>query len=248
MFVAPQHMASALPWRTSSEHRAAAVSGTAFRPKSEPTLEGPPMLKPTKATTTLRTLVLLTIALTIGACSADVTSPSAPSAAISSKSMFVPSEASRSLVGVVDGTYTVTVDPTIDQSFNLGPNHLDIPADGICDLGKSRYGPRYWDDRCTPEKNLVQLTVIIKHASSTHPSIDFFPAMRFNPKKTVQLYMYAPRVSIQDAKNWQMLYCPDKGGCFDESLTDASLTTSIDYTNNVLFRRVKHFSGYTVAE
>ena len=72
--------------------------------------------------------------------------------------------------------------------------------------------------------------------------------MRFNPKKTVQLYMYAPRVSREDAKNWLMLYCPDRGGCFDESLNDASLATSIDYTNNVLFRRVKHFSGYTVAE
>ena len=191
---------------------------------------------------------MLTSALMIGACSADVTSPTAPSAAISTPSMFAPSLSSRSLVGVVDGTYTVTVDPTRDQSFNLGPNHLDIPADGICSLGKSGYGPKFWDSRCTPERNPVELTVIIKNASSAHPSMDFFPAMRFNPKKSVQLYMYAPRVSSQDAKNWQMFYCPDRGGCFDESLTDASLVTHIDYTNNVLFRRVKHFSGYTVAE
>jgi hypothetical protein len=206
------------------------------------------MLMPTKAATNLRNLVLLTSALTIGACSADVTSPSAPSAAISTPSMFVPSLSSRSLVGVVDGTYTVIVDPTQDQSFNLGPNHLDIPAGGICNLAKSGYGAKYWDKQCSPETKPVELTVIIKNASGTHPSMDFFPAMRFNPKKTVQLFMYAPRVSREDAKNWQMFYCPDKGGCFDESLTDASLATHIDYSNNVLFRRVKHFSGYTVAE
>ena len=45
-----------------------------------------------------------------------------------------------------------------------------------------------------------------------------------------------------------MFYCPDKGKCVDESLTDSDLTTYIDYPNNILFRRIKHFSGYTVAE
>ena len=206
------------------------------------------MLMPMKATTHVRGLVVLAGALMIGACSADVTSPTAPGATRSTTSMFVPSSAAKSLVGVVDGVYSVRIDPTRDQSFNLGPNHLDIPANGICNLTRSGYGAKYWDKACSPETNPVQLTVIIKHASSEHPSIDFFPAMRFNPRKTVQLFMYAPRVSRDAAKDWQMLYCPDKGGCFDESLTDASLTTLIDYENSVLFRRVKHFSGYTVAE
>jgi hypothetical protein len=206
------------------------------------------MLMPKKAATHLNRLVVLTGALLIGACSADVTAPPAPSAAISTPSMFAPSASAKSLVGVSDGTYAVMIDPTQDQSFNLGPNHLDIPANGICDLVRSGYGPKYWDRECKPQTTPVELTVIIKHASSAHPSIDFFPAMRFNPRKTVQLFMYAPRVSMEEAKNWQMFYCPDKGGCFDESLTDASLVTHIDYANNVLFRRVKHFSGYTVAE
>ena len=162
--------------------------------------------------------------------------------------MFVPSDAAKALIGVVDGTYSVTVDPTKDNSFNLGPNHLDIPAYGICNLVTSGYGPGYWDRSCQPQTLPVTLTVIIKNASSDHPSIDFYPAMRFNPYRSVRLYMYAPNVSVADAKNWQMLYCPDFGGCFDESVNDSSLQTRIDYTNNVLFRRVKHFSGYTVAE
>ena len=81
-----------------------------------------------------------------------------------------------------------------------------------------------------------------------HPSLNFYPAMRFNPSKTVNLYMYAPNVSPTDAKNWLMSYCPDLGGCIDESLTDTSLSTVIDYDHDMLFRRVKHFSGYTVAE
>jgi hypothetical protein len=162
--------------------------------------------------------------------------------------MFVPTDAAKALIGVIDGTYAVTVDPTRDNSFNLGPNHLDIPAYSICNLLFSGYGPGTWDRSCQPQTQRLVLTVIIKNASSAHPSIDFFPAMRFNPDKTVQLFMYAPNVSSSDAKNWQMLYCPDFGGCFDESVNDASLQTKIDYRNDVLFRRVKHFSGYTVAE
>lgn len=206
------------------------------------------MLMPKKAPTHVRRFILLTGALVLGACSADVTSPTASVAPVSTSSMFVPSDAAKSLVGVVDGTYSVVVDPQRDNSFNLGPNHLDIPAHAICDLGRSGYGPTYWDRGCPPQTHALVLTVIIRGAKTDHPSMDFAPAMRFDPYKKVQLYMYAPHVSLEDEKNWLMLYCPDHGKCIDESLTDASLVTNIDYTNNVLFRRVKHFSGYTVAE
>ncbi|CAN5564776.1 hypothetical protein BH09GEM1_BH09GEM1_44630 [soil metagenome] len=214
----------------------------------EPSSKANPMLMPMKAPTHVRRLAILMGVLVLGACSADVTAPAAKVAPISTQSMFVPSAAAKALIGVVDGTYSVTVDPTRDQSFNLGPNHLDIPAFGICNLAWSGYGPQFWDRSCSPQTSPIVLTVIIKNASSDHPSIDFSPAMRFNPNKTVQLFMYAPNVSVNDAKNWQMLYCPDFGSCFNESLYDSSLQTRIDYSNNVLFRRVKHFSGYTVAE
>ena len=162
--------------------------------------------------------------------------------------MYAPTDAQKSLVGVADGTYAVTFDPTHKQSFALGPNHLDIPANAVCDLVSSGYGMSYWDKPCSPQQAPLTLTIVIRNASSNHPSIDFFPAMRFSPTKKVELYMYAPQVSEKDATNWVMLYCPDVGGCIDESLVDRSLRTVIDYRANMLFRRVKHFSGYTVAE
>ncbi len=242
-------MAPALPSTLpNSTSRDEPFPGSRVPSNTRAPLEGHSMLMPMKAPTHVRRLVLLAGALVLSACSADMTAPPSAIAARSTPSMFVPSVSAKSMVGVVDGTYSVMVDPTRDQSFNLGPNHLDIPAGGICNLGRSGYGPRYWDKPCAPETRRVELTVVIKNASSSHPSIDFFPAMRFNPKKTVQLFMYAPHATRDEAKNWQMFYCPDNGGCFDESLTDRSLLTSVDYSNNVLFRRVKHFSGYTVAE
>ena len=185
----------------------------------------------------------------LGACSGEVTAPAAaPSRAIEASSMFVPSASAKALIGVADGTYSMTLDPRKDQSFPLGPNRLDIPANAVCDLGTSGYGAAYWDKSCTPEQQPLTLTVVIKNASSLHPSMNFFPAMRFNPDKNVQLFIYAPNVSKTDAKNWLMYYCPDSSKCVDESLTDSDLLTQIDYSANVVFRRVKHFSGYMVAE
>ncbi|HET6336265.1 MAG TPA: hypothetical protein VFG30_23750 [Polyangiales bacterium] len=162
--------------------------------------------------------------------------------------MHIPTVSQKALIGVVDGTYAVVFDPKRDQSFSLGPNRLDIPANSVCNLLTSGYGEKYWNKSCSPHQLPIVLTVVIKNSQSTHPEVQFFPAMRFNPNKSVQLFMYAPKVSKTDAKNWLMLYCPDKGGCEDESATDSDLTTFIDYNNNVLFRRVKHFSGYVVAE
>ena len=34
----------------------------------------------------------------------------------------------------------------------------------------------------------------------------------------------------------------------DESQTDADLRSNVDVENKVVFRRIKHFSGYVVAE
>ncbi len=193
-------------------------------------------------------LVLAAGAVLLAACARDITAPAPATASVEATSMFVPSAAAKAMIGVTDGVYVVTFDPRHDQSIPMGPNSIDIPSDAVCDLATSAYGASYWDRPCTPERKPVTLTITIKNAASAHPSLSFQPAMRFNPSRTVQLYMYAPRVSKNDVRNWLMYYCPDKGRCVDESLTDNSLVTSIDHPNKMLFRRVKHFSGYTVAE
>lgn len=208
------------------------------------------MPQPMKARAAVLRFTWIASTALVGACSANVMidAPPTPPAAVQATSTFAPSGISKALIGVVDGTYSVTFDPSRDQSFNLGPNHLDIPANSVCNLVTSGYGSAYWNKPCRAEKLPITLVITIKGASSDHPAIQFAPAMRFNPTKNVQLYMYAPHVSITDQRNWLMTYCPDTGKCIDESLTDSSLQTYIDYSANVLFRRVKHFSGYTVAE
>jgi hypothetical protein len=175
-------------------------------------------------------------------------------------STFAPSVAQKALIGVTDGTYRVTFDPKQDHVFSLGPNRLEIPANAVCALGVSGYGSSFWNSPCTPETNPVNLVVTVRNASSDHPSVDFQPAMRFNPQTTVSIFFYVPNVTREDKKNWVIVYCPNSGSgsgkCVNEAETDGELRTYIDYNASVLFRRLKHFSrfsvddrsGYTVTE
>jgi hypothetical protein len=42
-------------------------------------------------------------------------------------------------------------------------------------------------------------------------------------------------------------YCNEEG-CVNEALSDSSLVSHVDENNLLVFRRIKHFSGYVVAE
>jgi hypothetical protein len=183
----------------------------------------------------------------LAACAGEATAPKmAPHASQLRTSPFVPSPLQKALVGVSDGTYTITLDPTVDQSLSFGASHLDIPANAVCELSSSSYGPEYWNDSCTPETAPLTITAVVKNAATDHPSVQFEPAMRFSPDKNVALYLYVTDQATLDASR-VMKYC-NGSTCVDESLVDPSLQSNVDATNNVVFRRVKHFSGYVVAE
>ncbi|MFI5257826.1 MAG: hypothetical protein ACHQRK_11255 [Gemmatimonadales bacterium] len=196
-----------------------------------------------------RIIMLATASLLLAGCAGEATAPAAATHASQLRtSPFVPNASQRALVGVADGVYAVTFDPRHDQSFSLGPNHLDIPANSVCDLASSGYGADYWNQSCAPERGPVTISVTIRNSQSDTPEIDFQPAMRFNPTKSVELYIYAEHATQADASVLVMNYCNDLGACVDESLQDSDLQTYVDSRANVVFRRVKHFSGYVVAE
>lgn len=164
-----------------------------------------------------------------------------------------------------DGTYSVSVDPTVANVLTFGPSRLEIPANAICAVGTSSYGPDYWNSACVLETRIVQLTITV-NSSSLGGSVDFYPALRFDPAQHVSLTLAAPQVKVADAKNWVILYCPsttsttsgkgsggsgtgkDGNKCVNESLTDKDLQTYINYDLRQLFRRIKHFSRYSVSD
>jgi len=194
--------------------------------------------------------MLAATSLMLAACSGDATSPSAakPTQQLSvlKSSPFVPSGAQRALVGVSDGTYTYQIDPSEAQSLQFGASHLDIPANAVCDLATSTYGVGTWNDSCAAQTDTFTITAVVKDAATDHPSVEFQPALRFNPASTVNLYLYVTDQATLDASK-VMKYC-NADGCVDESIADPDLRSNVDVENKVVFRRIKHFSGYVVAE
>ena len=164
-----------------------------------------------------------------------------------------------------DGTYLVNLDPNVANTLVMGASKLEIPAGAVCDLGLSGYGPSLWNVPCAPQVRAVQLTITISSSGGSGTSIDFSPSLRFNPLTNVVLTLSAPQVSVQDAKNWVILYCPSttswtsgngsggsgSGGgdkCVNEALNDKDLQTFINYDAKQLLRRIKHFSRYAVSD
>ena len=201
-------------------------------------------------TTALRRVLLSAMAaVSVVACSGEVTAPAASASSTPEReSSFVPTAANKYLYGVSDGTYQVTFEPGKDNSFSLGANRIDIPANSVCKLVGSGYGAMYWNQPCSPEQNDVKMIVVISGARSANSRVDFYPAMRFNPRTSVRLFMYVPNATMADATNWVMKYCNALSLCIDESKNDRDLQSYVDRSNNVVFRRIKHFSGYVVAE
>src|SRR5690349_7697197 len=129
------------------------------------------MRPPMKALLTFaRATLLATSALLIGACSGDSTTQPTSSLA--------PTAANKSLVGVYDGTYTVTIDPKVSNTLQApSGSALTIPANAICSLSGSGYGAQYWNSPCAPQTNPITLTFVITNSQTDHPRIDFYPAL-----------------------------------------------------------------------
>lgn len=205
------------------------------------------------------------IVVASSACSVDGVSPTsserslAPGASPLLSSNSGPGSQSELLT---DGTYSFNVDPTVDQVITLGRSRVVLPANSVCAIGVSGYGPTLWDTGCNPQKKTFNLKVTIAGSGTENAALDFQPAMRFNPAKTVTMDMYVPQLNGGTSYNWTIFYCPTPSGkpgarlgtnlmradptCVDESLADPSLKVTADFQNSVLTRRLKHFSVYQV--
>jgi hypothetical protein len=229
-------------------------------------------MKITKRVRVLAAVVGSGIVVASSACSVDSGAPT--TAPFASTQQLAPSFAKGSGGTTTGGSATsgasanalnFTFDPSVEQHFALGPNRIDIPANAVCAIGKSGYGPTYWDLPCTPETKSVTLTITVKDAGTDTASVDFQPAMRFNPDKVVTLNVFVSSLTRAAARNWDILYCASgqsgtsgngsggagSGGgrkCVNEALTDHELNTHADYANSSLFRRIKHFSVYQVKD
>jgi hypothetical protein len=155
---------------------------------------------------------------------------------------------------------TLTISPS-GGTYHVGDFDVVIPAGAVCDPQSTAYGAKHWDDDCVPANRDFTVSVV----AETHKdqvSIDFKPDLRFRPSAgwvTIRTAAYSDLLTSDAVRqlpltssyfsNFAILYVPTGGQSrIDEvrSTGDPSLVTHVDLTSGMVWRRVKHFSGYVV--
>ena len=192
-------------------------------------------------------LAMSGVVVASSACSTDATSPlplAAPESAGLSKGPSTPQDTLK------DADYTFTIDPRRDNTLAFGEHTLWLPARTVCDPATSGYGVGTWNNPCSPLTTRITITARVRSASGGLPRVDFQPALRFNPDRSAYLTFAVKGKQAKQAAEMRILYCPvsSSKGCVDEALTDPTLETVLDRPMKMVYRRIKHFSGYLVAE
>jgi hypothetical protein len=147
-------------------------------------------------------------------------------------------------------------------TYHVGDFDIVMPAGAVCDPASTKYGPRYWDEECVPARRSITVSVIAKkHGRGV--SVDFQPDLRFRPSAgwvVIQTSAYRDLLTSASVRqlssqsgyfqNFAILYAPSGGGShIDEvrSTGDGSVITHVDLRSGLVWRRVKHFSGYLVS-
>jgi hypothetical protein len=147
-------------------------------------------------------------------------------------------------------SFQVTIDPRRSNELRFGQFTVSLPPHAVCRLEGSGYGISAFDTPCTIESDPVTIRARLSVDAQGRERIDLQPQMRFNPARTVVLSKYVGQAALIAGDGWRILFCPVAAlqGCVDESQLDESLSTRIDFKRGIIYRRIKHFSGYLAAE
>jgi len=203
---------------------------------------------------TVRGLATLIVSVSIGACGDPTTSlrqdarhaPAAPAFDFSA----------GATLGVTGSDFVVD---GAGGSFSLGAYTVSFDGNSVCDPTVSTYGATEWDKNCAvlaPGKSINVHATIARTSSGI--SVDFTPALRFSPSAKVIIstdvfasFILANQDYFRTHHNalsaFAILYSPSLGekGVSDFSV-DKSVTTHVDLNTGLVWRRVKHFSGYSI--
>jgi hypothetical protein len=147
-------------------------------------------------------------------------------------------------------TTTFIYSPGSPQVFNLGKGHkIFFDANAVCDPATSTYGPTEWDQPCEALTTPIAFTAVASTNEYGRPRVDFSPSVRFVPDSYVVLYLKDWSAAADSSTTIQ--WCPDEGECVDEEEQLVAFgrgkSTKHDDKNGLVFRLIKHFSGYNIS-
>ena len=129
--------------------------------------------------------------------------------------------------------------------FPLGRHWIYFPENSVCDMSQAEYGEEYWNDLCPIASEPVTINALVFADSVGHPHVEFAEHLRFDPTKQVILHM---------SFDWRegdgtpdMLWRKQENAeAVDEGEIDPAMVT-LEGDSWMVYRRVKHFSGYMIA-
>lgn len=139
-----------------------------------------------------------------------------------------------------------TYDPRTATTFYLGGQHkISFAANAVCDPAVSTYGVTQWDEPCTPLAAPITITSRAYSDAQGRPRVDFSPALRFVPGREVVLYLRDKDAAGDSTAVIQ--WCGETGACITEAATQPSYETKRDQAVGIVYRAIKHFSGYMIS-
>jgi hypothetical protein len=139
---------------------------------------------------------------------------------------------------------------------------VNFPRNSVCDPNGSSYGPGVWDDNCAVISRPVTVHVNYGYVNGAL-SFNFSPELRFAPSKaesdwvTISTTMFASLITANrsyyashpSALNNLPFYFVSglAGQATKDWADDKTLLTHVDLRSGLVWRRIKHFSGYLVA-
>lgn len=155
--------------------------------------------------------------------------------------------AARNAVVGENATYVDVVIPAEGGIVQAGPYIVRFPAQAVC-VESAGYGPDFWDAPCETTAADIPLRAAY-WLENGNVMIEFLADLRFDPTKAVVIYAAVQTdtgvVIKRDILYWQRV--GEDVVNTDEAVIDRSMTTYTDPITGLLYRRVKHFSGYVVS-
>jgi hypothetical protein len=201
-------------------------------------------LKPVRLKPVRNTAVVALLAVGLAACSEGPTSPVA----------IAPSPDAGPLMsisgrGQVTGSRVFTIWPGLVLAEKFGDHVISIPANTVCDPETSGYGAQYWDLPCAPATRPIQVTATWSEVNG-RPVVSFSPDLRFAPSDDPSQWV---KLTLRDTKGidpelyYTILWRDTQSGQWvDESQSDPTLRARTEQSGNLVVRRLKHFSDYSI--
>jgi hypothetical protein len=143
------------------------------------------------------------------------------------------------------GSTTIVYDPAVAQVYSIPGGHkISFGVAAVCDPALSTYGVTEWDKPCAPLSAPISITATAWNDANGHPYVEFQPALRFVPGSEVILFLKDKDAADNPASTIE--WCDASGQCVDESVSQPSVITKRDTRNGVVYRLIKHFSGYHI--